>query len=270
MSDLITAKTILDLLLAKHAKDICVPECKTGASWTDRRMQKMDLWTMARSWSKPKVTVYEIKVSRGDFLQDDKWRAYLGFGNEFYFVCPSSLIDKAELPDEAGLMVTSKNGNRLFTKKKAPYRDIQIPESVFRYLLMWRTRIDVDMEKQTRLQYWEKFLENKKYTQELGYQVSRNLSRIIKKKIESVEMENHRLKRENVGLAGARDFLLKNGISERMIQTGKVLTYNESQLQRLVNQAGKGVPEGLPGSIKNAIRCLETFRGMIERHLDEI
>lgn len=38
MPDAITAKTILDLLLAKHEKDVCVPECKTGGSWTGHHM----------------------------------------------------------------------------------------------------------------------------------------------------------------------------------------------------------------------------------------
>jgi hypothetical protein len=263
MPNQITAKTLLNLLLARHEKDVCVPECKTGGSWTNSHMQKMDLWTMTRSWAKPKVTVYEIKVSRNDFLQDDKWRGYLLFGNEFYFVCSPGLIDKSELPDEAGLMVTSNNGTRLYTRKRAPYRDVTIPESVWRYLLMWRSRIDVDMERQTRLQYWQKFLENRQYTSELGFRVSRGLREMINEKIETVERENIRLKRENEGLTNVREFLLNNGISERMITAGEVLGYNRHNLQRLVNQAGTGLPEGLPGAVSNAISCLETFRGFI-------
>lgn len=262
----ITAKTILDLLLAKHEKDVCVPECKTGGTWTDRHMQKMDLWVMSKSWSKPKVTVYEIKVSRGDFLQDDKWQNYLKFGNEFYFVAPTGVIDKDELPGHVGLMVTSKNGTRLYIKRKAVFRDVQIPESVFRYLLMWRTQIDVDMEQQNRLQYWEKFLKNKQYTHELGYRVSRDLSKIIKEKIESVERENIRLKLENAGLSGARDFLLKNGISERMIQAGEVMGYNKYRLQNLVSQAGTGMPDGFSGAVNGALRGLEKLKEMIEEH----
>lgn len=164
---------------------------------------------MGKSWSKPKVTVYEIKVSRNDFLQDDKWRGYLPFGNEFYFVSPSNVIDKAELPDEAGLMVTSKNGTRLYTKKKAPFRDVTIPESVWRYLLMWRTRIDVDVLEESRLQYWQKFVENRQYTSELGLQVSKGLREIIKTEIAQVRHENNALKLENTGLQAVKNFLTR-------------------------------------------------------------
>ena len=103
MDKSITAKTILDLLLTKHEKDVCVPECKTGKSYGG--FHQMDLWTMARSWSKSKVTVYEIKVARNDFLRDDKWRSYLSFGNEFYFACPPGLIDKSELTQKTSLKV---------------------------------------------------------------------------------------------------------------------------------------------------------------------
>jgi hypothetical protein len=260
----ITAKTILDLLMAKHEKDVCVPECKTGGSWTNSHMQKMDLWTMTRSWAKPKVTVYEIKVSRNDFLQDDKWHGYLPFGNEFYFVSPPSLIDKTELPPEAGLMVTSKNGTRLYTKKKAPFRDVTIPESVWRYLLMWRSRIDVDMERQTRLQYWQKFLENRQYTSELGFQVSKGLREMIKTEIAQVRHENNALKLENKGLQAVKNFLTSNGISERMIAGGQTLSFDRRRLDQIIRQAGSGIPEGLPGAVSNAIQCLKAFREMID------
>lgn len=259
----ITAETILNLLMVKHEKDVCVPECKIGASWTAKAL-RMDLWTMSKSWAKPKITVYEIKVSRNDFLQDNKWRFYLPYGNEVYFVCPPGVIDKSELSEEAGLMVTSKNGTTLYTKKKAPFRDVQIPESVFRYLLMWRTQIDVDVESQNRLQYWERFLGKKKYTRELGYRVSRNLSKIIQEKIESVERENARLKIENTGLEGVRAFLLNNGVSLRTIQAGEALGYDRSRLQRLVNQAGTSLPDGFTGAVNSAIRGLEKLREMIE------
>jgi len=47
---------------------------------------------------------YEIKVSRSDFLGDDKWDNYLKYCNYFYFVAPKGLIGKHELPDGVGLI----------------------------------------------------------------------------------------------------------------------------------------------------------------------
>ncbi|WP_208112793.1 MmcB family DNA repair protein [Aureibacillus halotolerans] len=46
------------------------------------------------------ITVYEIKVSRSDFLRDDKWPAYKNQCHRFFFVCPKDLIKPEELPDE--------------------------------------------------------------------------------------------------------------------------------------------------------------------------
>jgi len=82
-----TADQILNLLLIKHSKDVCVPECKGGPTWFGRH-DRMDLWTMARSWAHPRCCAYEIKVSRSDFVNDKKWMAYLEYCNELYFVAP--------------------------------------------------------------------------------------------------------------------------------------------------------------------------------------
>lgn len=47
---------------------------------------------------------YEIKVSRGDFLQDKKWESYLKFCTRFYFVAPKGIIKTEELPEGIGLI----------------------------------------------------------------------------------------------------------------------------------------------------------------------
>ena len=55
-------------------------------------------WRPGKSWG------YEIKVSRGDFLQDKKWKDYLQFCNYFYFLAPKGIIKPDELPKEIGLI----------------------------------------------------------------------------------------------------------------------------------------------------------------------
>ena len=84
--DHITAQTVLELLAAKHSRDVFVPECKNGATHFADGMQKIDAWAMKKSWASPCVTAHEIKVSRADFLKDDKWPGYLPYCNQFYFV----------------------------------------------------------------------------------------------------------------------------------------------------------------------------------------
>lgn len=133
-----TAVQVMELLAAKHAKDVFVPECKSGGTWGGKTEFRMDAWVTNKSWAKARTWVYEVKVSRSDFLGDNKWRNYLQFGSEFYFVCPRGLIAKDELPPEAGLIYASGPGGRLTTVKKAPARDVTPPEDLFRYILMNR------------------------------------------------------------------------------------------------------------------------------------
>lgn len=47
---------------------------------------------------------FEIKVSRADFVGDDKWTEYLRFVNYFFFVTVPGLVQPSELPPEVFLM----------------------------------------------------------------------------------------------------------------------------------------------------------------------
>lgn len=140
-----TAKDIKKLLAKRHRYDVFVPECKDGPTmWNnqgDPGHRRMDAWAMKKSYTQPRAICYEIKVSRVDFLRDDKWHHYLPYCNEFYFVCPPDLIDKSELPEGTGLIYTSKKGTSLVTKKKALWRDVRIPESLYKYILFSRADI---------------------------------------------------------------------------------------------------------------------------------
>lgn len=52
------------------------------------------------------LTVYEIKISRSDFLHELKCQKYLKAMescNRFYYLCPVDLIKVSELPPNAGL-----------------------------------------------------------------------------------------------------------------------------------------------------------------------
>src|SRR4051812_34483562 len=83
MKSTLTSSEVVRLLAQRHAEDVFVPECKGGPSWTDEH-KRMDAWAMKKSWSRPLVCAYEVKVSRSDFTADRKWHAYLPYCNEFY------------------------------------------------------------------------------------------------------------------------------------------------------------------------------------------
>lgn len=191
-----TARDIISLLAKRHEEDVFVPECKDGPSQTGNHM-RMDAWAMRRSWAHPGVTAYEVKVSRADFIGDNKWPGYLRCCNQFYFVCPSGLIHPSEVPNDVGLLWVAGESGRLVTKQKAHYRHVQIPESVWRYILMCRTRITPPRtfmsEDKPNAEYWKEWLEQKAENRRLGYKVSTAITDHVSR----VEHENRELKRQH-------------------------------------------------------------------------
>jgi hypothetical protein len=100
----------------------------------------MDAVAIKKSWVHPLVTVYEVKVSRNDFLRDDKWPQYLAYCNRFYFACPSGLIEEKDIDDpRVGLIWVNDKGNCI-TKKSIPSRAVDIPAEFYQYILF--SRID--------------------------------------------------------------------------------------------------------------------------------
>jgi hypothetical protein len=81
--------------------------------WTDMQLgpagsPRPDVFTIERSYSKPRPAAYEVKISRSDFRSDTtkgKWQSYLAFAGSVTFAVPDGLITLAEVPDGCGLIV---------------------------------------------------------------------------------------------------------------------------------------------------------------------
>ncbi len=189
-----TEADITLLLAERHSKDVFVPQCKNGPTQCAHGLLKLDAWAMARSWAHPKLTAYEIKVSRQDFLKDDKWRMALDWCNEFYWVAPEAIIDKAEIAAECGLLTVSRNGSRLFTRKRAPYREIDEPGDLFRYILMCRTSIKGEDEERSNSETWRRWMERRDADKQLGWNVSKKIQEVVAQRIDDVANENHTLR----------------------------------------------------------------------------
>lgn len=56
-----------------------ITECKTCSTYfpDPQGLLKFDGLAITKSYTKPNIIGYEIKVSRNDFLQDNKWHLYL-------------------------------------------------------------------------------------------------------------------------------------------------------------------------------------------------
>jgi hypothetical protein len=253
----LSARDIISLLATKHAKDLFVPECKNGSTWFNNAVLKLDAWVMKRSWAKPLAIGYEIKVARNDFVRDAKWPGYLEYCNEFYFVCPAGLIQPNEIGDQTGLYWTSKNGKILYLKKKAPYRDIEIPPELYVYILMCRTEIvattvydgkpKTDAEK---TEYWQNWLKGRTADKDLGWRVSK----AIQEKVDQVERESDHLRRENKQLQEIKEFCEKLGV---------VNFHTPWRAEDQIHNALKGVPEGFIEGLDNCIRHLSDIRGKL-------
>lgn len=74
--------------------------------------------------------VYEVKVSRADFLNEiknpEKRQQALSLSNYFYFAVPKGLVSVDEIPEECGLIEVDEDLKSRI-KKKAPYRDTGEP-----------------------------------------------------------------------------------------------------------------------------------------------
>lgn len=251
MSDLI-AKDLLGLLEQRHSNDLFVPECKDGPTHMVSH-SRLDAWVMRKSWNKPAVYGYEIKVSRSDFLQDDKWPNYLPMCNEFYFVCPSGLIDPREIPDGAGLLWAARTGTRLYRKLKAPYRDVEIPESVFRYVLMCRTTITSDAGDEDMHAFWDRWLDQRRLDWEFGHRVGKAIKERIAQEITAVRYDNQRLQQQ-----------VKNceALSKILVQLG--FEPDRHTWEHIIRRAAVDVtsvlPTGLIGDLDKSVEALSQAR----------
>ncbi len=258
-----SARTILDLLREKHAEDVFVPECKGGPTWGGEH-SRLDAWVMKKSWAHPLVIGYEIKVSRSDFINDQKWHNYLPYCNEFYFVAPQGIINASELPPEAGLLTVASTGTRLFKKKVSIWRDVVVPEELYRYLLMNRTQIinqheTVAASREQKLAYWRKWLEEEKEGKGLGYLVSERVAAHVRK----VERDNERLQDENMALATFRDRLTELGV----VDPGQPV--NRWHVPRAIDTLRGKIPPHLLLNIRRTIQELAGVQAFLESQKED-
>jgi DNA repair protein MmcB-like len=216
------AADVVRLLEERHSQDVFVSECKTGSSWGTTGCPRLDAWAMRKSWAHPCALGYEVKVDRSDFLKDEKWRGYLGYCNEFYFVCPSKLIEADELPEGVGLLWVATTGTRLYTKRRAAFREVEIPGDLFRYVLMCRTAITREVEPLDRAEFWRRWLEEEDEKKRLGHRVSRSIRRLVEERIEKVEGENRRLGHRIEKLEGVKRALEEAGIDPENVSTWNI------------------------------------------------
>lgn len=258
------ANDILKLLEKRHLDDFFLKEVKNGPS-IDGYL-RLDAWAMKKSWSHPKSIGYEIKVSRQDFLNDNKWHGYLNYCNEFYFVCLDGTIDKSELPTEVGLITISSNGSKLFTKKKAVYRNIVIPENFYKYILMcrvyplstWNNYLLDDNTKEGKIRYWKKWIETKEEDRQLGHLISKQLKQKYENDVNKVIKENSKLKEKIKEYDDIKNFLVQEGFDLNQ----KYGLYYE--IKGVVDRFKKIIPPGFTLSLNHLKKEIEIIEKILQ------
>ncbi|MDF2499342.1 MAG: hypothetical protein K0Q77_56 [Anaerosporomusa subterranea] len=100
-----------------------------------------DVITIKPSYTRFCLSIYEVKVSRADFLGDirsEKWQRYLPHCHRFYFATLPDVARKEDIPPEAGWVV--KGPNSWTYRKAAPARAVDIPEHTMLSLLFAKER----------------------------------------------------------------------------------------------------------------------------------
>lgn len=109
---------------------------KNWASFSTNALLILDGVAVLKSWVKHKVIGYEIKVSRADFLKDEKRMFYQQYVTDFYFICPEWLIKKEELPANVWLVYCSDNWMKIV--KKAMYMNNPLSADMMKYMVICR------------------------------------------------------------------------------------------------------------------------------------
>lgn len=136
----ISADVLLDALALRHSGDVFVPECKNGPTHGASH-RRFDAWVLLKTWSPVTSIGYEIKVSRSDWRRDTKIEEYLPLCHRFFIVAPKGIVPMEELPEGVGLLEMVGQHQRLVMRRKAVRRDIDLPEDLMVYVLMFRAQI---------------------------------------------------------------------------------------------------------------------------------
>lgn len=110
--------------LAAHLKAggwVCFPNVTLGSAWGNPSTGRADLLAMKPSYNRHQTSIFEVKVTRADFLGDvrsGKFERYKPFCSRLTFATPAGLVTKAEIPEGCGL-ITTKDGQSWHALKAA-------------------------------------------------------------------------------------------------------------------------------------------------------
>ena len=140
-----------------------------GSVTMEFNTQRADVLEIKPSYTRFCISIFEVKISRSDFQSDirsEKWRGYLDHCHRLYFACPAGMVDKREVPPEAGLIVRGETG--WSTLKAAKSRSVEIPYTTLLSLIFARQRINHSGLARERLYTLDRYNQTKHFYKALG------------------------------------------------------------------------------------------------------
>jgi hypothetical protein len=247
-----TAQQLKRLLAERHSGDAFVPECKMGSAGS----RILDGWALSATWSPLTAIGYEVKVSRSDWLQDQKYEEYRAACHLFFIVAPKGVVQRQELPDGVGLLepVGAGTGQRLVMRVK-PARQAPDAEklvSLMAHALMWK-RAEGDprrMERTRQAAFWREFANEKAEFHSVGRNVKGRMRKLLS---EAIEQRNTAVTKAKL-LQEAADTLADLGVNLHSWNIRQRITEAVSQDRTRTLQA-----------VSSAITALQSVRDLVEK-----
>jgi hypothetical protein len=241
----VRADMILRQLAKRHngkTPDAFFTEVKNGSTWFNGNLMRLDAVAFKKSWQNPCITAYEVKVDRQDFLRDDKWPGYRNYCHRLYFACPTDLIAANELPEDVGLVYYNPEKDCLYTKRKAVFREIEMPVEMLYYLVVSRLKSDKHPFFSSQREFLMAWLEDKEERKYLGYHVKSKINR-MNKEINSLKGKIAEREHDAEILKKVEKVMQEHGIG--------AYSYN---IERNLREALK---QGMPPNLTNSLQLIE-------------
>ncbi len=260
MSEKVTSDKILKRLAERHTQDFFMTEVKNGPTQWGTHL-RMDAVAIKKSWSNPCVTAYEVKISKNDFVRDDKWPGYMNYCNKFAFACPEGLIQKEELPPEIGLF-WYRGADKHFKIVRHPvFRTVDIPADFFMYIIMNRIQSDRYPFFNGKEEYFKECIDGKKSARSIGHQLSYKIA----EELRTMERERDNALYESERAVEAVEFQKK---TIELLRTYGI-SWNRWEQETWIDGLKKYFESGLKGNdsqlrkaIEHAEVTLDYLKGM--------
>lgn len=115
----VSSADIMSALRDRYGFEFCglYPEVDTGTDDLNRRY-RIDAVLAHRVDGRITFEGFEVKISRGDFLRDNKWQLYANYVDALSLVCPYGMVSPEEVPRGFGLMYYNPKTRKLRFKRK--------------------------------------------------------------------------------------------------------------------------------------------------------